>query len=305
MVEFIDSTDSIDRYIFVDRLDLIDLLTVPNVKSISTKPPFYDKLYIKQAPPSHSRPVFVIDVGMIPAFGHWVFESAIYILTYLRIKAIYSNLKLMVGTYKPYKKLFCKYLNVKDEDILYAIPQGSTCIIPPPLSLTSKSVSDLHRSLIKNMLIPHSVTSTEFLIFPRNRENNYDGNNTHVPYSELISCIERTGIPFRVYDTSTTMNLSSQINLVQQAKVFVIPDGSAFLVNGMFSSCTIYVVGRLCSLEQAKIFPQIKYILDLILERNKVYWFSNQTDFIQFIQTGEYKEPIFIDRPNRSLERWW
>jgi capsular polysaccharide biosynthesis protein len=211
----------------------------------------------------------------------------------------------MVGRYKPYKELFCKYLNVKDEDILYEVPEGSTCIIPPPLSLTCKGINELHRRLIKNILIPHNKIGTEFLIFPRNRYNNYEGNNTKLSYSELISFIDRTGIPYSVYDTSTTKELSSQINLVQQAKVLVIPDGSAFLVNGMFSSCTIYVVGRLCSLEQAKIFPQINYILDLILERNKVYWFSRQSDFIKFIQTGEYKEPTFIDRPNRTLECWW
>jgi hypothetical protein len=194
---------------------------------------------------------------------------------------------------------------VKDEDILYEVPEGSTCIIPPPLSLTCKGINELHRRLIKNILIPHNKIGTEFLIFPRNRYNNYEGNNTKLSYSELISFIDRTGIPYFVYDTSTTKELSSQINLVQQAKVLVIPDGSAFLVNGLFASnSTIYVVGRLCSEEQSMLYPQIQYILNIIKRRNSVYWFKTCSEFIEFLKTGIYVQPIFKLR-NATLESWY
>jgi len=246
----------------------------------------------------------VIDVGMIPAFGHWVFESAIYIPIYLRLKRIYTDMKLMVGEYKSYKPLFAEYYGVEDNDILYSIPPGSLCTIPSPLSLTSKNVCERHRRLLDRLVIPITIEKYEYTLFPRQTEN-YPGNNTSISYDPIIEYIDRVGIKYSVYYTSTVSNLSKQISKIKHSRVIIIPDGSAFLVNGLFASNSIiYVVGRLCSEEQSMLYPQIKYILHIIQTRNSVYWFETCSDFIEFLKTGIYVQPIFKIR-NRTLESWY
>lgn len=296
-------TDSIHPHTYVDTIDSVKLFTVPNVSTIRTKPPLYDKLYITKCP-LHRPPLFVIDIGMIPAFGHWVFESVIYVPIFLRLKRIYPDMKLMVGEYKSYKPLFAKYYGVHVDDILYSIPPGSLCTIPSPMSLTRKDVCERHRRLIQRMIIPITTEKYEYTLFPRQTEN-YPANNTTVCYDPIIKYIDRVGIIYSVYHTSTVTDLCQQISKVQHSRVIIIPDGSAFLVNGLFASnSTIYVVGRLCSEEQSMLYPQIKYILDLVRRRNKVYWFQSCAEFIEFLKSGVYVQPVF-KMHNRSLESWY
>jgi len=296
-------TDSIHPHTYVDSIDSVKLFTVPNVSTVTTKPPLYDTLYITKCS-LHRPPLFVIDVGMIPAFGHWVFESVIYIPIFLRLKRIYRDMKLMVGEYKTYKPLFAEYYGVDPDDILYSIPPGSVCTIPSPLSLTSKEVCERHRRLFDRMVIPMTIEKYEYTLFPRQTEN-YPKNNTSISYEPIIEYIDRVGIKYSVYHTSSVTDLTKQISKVQRSRVIIIPDGSAFLVNGLFASnSTIYVVGRLCSEEQSMLYPQIKYILDLIKKRNRVCWFQSCSEFIEFLKTGIYVQPIFKIR-NRTLESWY
>jgi hypothetical protein len=298
-------TDSIHPHTYVDTIESVKLFTVPNVSTITTKPPLYNKLYITKCP-LHRPPLFVIDVGMIPAFGHWVFESAIYIPIYLRLKRIYPDMKLMVGEHKTYKSIFARYYGVHSDDILYSIPPGSLCTIPSPItSLTHGHICERHRRLIQGIsVLNDSKHKYEYTLFPRQTEN-YPGNNTSISYVPIIDYIDRVGITYSVYNTSTVMDFSEQLSKIQSSRVIIIPDGSSFLVNGFYASnSTMYVVGRLCSEEQSMLFPQIEYIKNLILSRNKVYWFKSCTEFIEFLKTGIYVEPTFKYR-NRSLESWW
>ena len=253
--------------------------------------------------------VFVIDQGILPAFGHWVFESVIHIPEYLRLKVKTPTMKIMVGTYKPYKPLYTNYFHIDLTDILYEVPEGSSCIYPSKkLLLDSPHVSELHRELIQGIL-PESQSQneiqTEYSIFPRQKTHNYKGNDIPISYKAIIDYIDRVGIPYTIYHTSTVKDLSSQIDQVRRSKVLIIPDGSAFIVNGLFASnVTIYVVGRICTEEQAMIYPQISYLLDIIKKKNRVYWFKKDTEFIEFLRTGIYKAPHFKKPEGKTLERW-
>ena len=118
--------------------------------------------------------------------------------------------------------------------------------------------------------------------------------------------MERTGIPYSIYNTTGVSELSDQIEKIQHSRVIIIPDGSAFLVNGMYATNSIiYVVGRLCSKEQAMIYPQIAHILQMIESKNIVYFFETDADCIEYLLTGMYTEPSAILKETMTLERWW
>lgn len=48
----------------------------------------------------------IIDTKDYDAFGHWVFESAIYIPFYIKLKEIYPNIKIHLKSKKKFKDIF-------------------------------------------------------------------------------------------------------------------------------------------------------------------------------------------------------
>ena len=293
----------------IDKIDSIKIFTVKNVATVQTKPPLHNRIYITKTSDSLESHIFIIDTGFLPAFGHWVQESVIYIPTYKRLKEKYPSLKLMVGQFKPYKELYTRYYGIDTTDILYEIPPGSTWSIPSPICcLSRKDICYEHRALLDGLVpqLPPCIKDG-FTFFPRQETYNYEGNNHKViAFDSIIHFMERTGIPYSIYNTTGVSELSDQIEKIQHSRVIIIPDGSAFLVNVMYATNSIiYVVGRLCSKEQAMIYPQIAHILQMIESKNIVYFFETDADCIEYLLTGMYTEPSAILKETMTLERWW
>jgi len=75
-----------------------------------------------------------IDTLYNDAFGHWVYESGIYLPLFLKIKQKYPSLKLYLNNYKNYKKIFCNYFDINDDDVVYDLHNSNICIVPLPIS---------------------------------------------------------------------------------------------------------------------------------------------------------------------------
>ena len=61
----------------------------------------------------------IIDTTIDDAFGHWVFESAIYLQLFIELKKTYPNIKIHLKRPKKYKKIFIEYFNINTNDIVY------------------------------------------------------------------------------------------------------------------------------------------------------------------------------------------
>jgi len=290
---------------------------VPNVLTYGTIAPEYDRIFIEQTDSQSTSDIFIIYTGMIPALGHWIYESFIYIFMYICMKESNTSLKLFVGPYTNYKCIFCKHIGINTNDILYEYPSsGANCFFPyPSLSLTQRSVNETHRSYIRALFMYFSslhmpkVCTYTYTILPRQINFNYEFNNKKIPYNTIIPYIKKRGNLFTVLNTDELYDLSYQLNIIQSSKNIIVPDGSAFLLNGMFSrNSTLYVVGRLCTVEQGMLFPQIQYIYDQIIEtnKNKVYFFEDEDVFLQYLTSGVYVPPTFLPPdPKRTIERWF
>lgn len=82
----------------------------------------------------HTYTYLNIDTMFHDVFSHWVFESAIYLPLFLKLKKKYPDLKLYSKGYKMYKKLFYDYFDICETDIVYQLESSNRCLFPKPIS---------------------------------------------------------------------------------------------------------------------------------------------------------------------------
>ena len=94
---------------------------------------------------------FLFETCFDAAFGHWIFESAVFLVDFKNIKEKFNNIKILVkkNPKRSYKKLFFDCFDIKEDDILYIdnknvngmslcyenIPINNVCIICPNISV--------------------------------------------------------------------------------------------------------------------------------------------------------------------------
>lgn len=230
---------------------------------------------------------FVIDTLHHDAFAHWVFESAVYLPLYNRLKSLYPNIKLHLQCRKQYKQLFCKYFGISEENIVYEfdIHAPSICYFPSPI--TSLNNCELDPCYVKQLDIfwAYFKGSHEdkyvLNIMPRQVKENYKSNDRSVPLLSLIeygrhisNCI--------VTHTDTIEDLCTQMDIVQNSKITVLVDGSALLVNGMFAyNKHIISAGGACTPHQAAHYVKMAHILNKIRNQNtSLSYIAGETDII-------------------------
>ena len=153
---------------------------------------------------------FVIDLTYHDAFAHWVYESAIYLPIFYKIKEKYSNVKLLLKGHKEYKMLFVKFFNISENDVKYdsEIKTANVCLFPSPISaLNDKSVlTDNYMNIVSNFvnIFLNSFYSNDFcydyIILPRQTKENYNNNNRTYDMDSVFKSIENTTTNYFVLD---------------------------------------------------------------------------------------------------------
>lgn len=205
-----------------------------------------------------------IDSQYHDAFGHWVFESAIFLPG---IRA--QGKKVALSAKKQYKLLFCKHLGFNEEDIEYTNePRTSTITLmnnPVPLEYP-----DLLRSFFTHFS-SSVVPDVDFVLLPRQTKENYLHNDRSCRLTPYLDVFRNSGMSYRIVNTDEITDLQTQINLVNSGRTVIVTDGSPANVNGMFcSGKTIYIV-RDGSLEaQVQRFPMLQLLHGEISKKNTI-----------------------------------
>lgn len=204
------------------------------------------------------------------AFGHWVYESAIFLPLYKKIKEQFHDKKIKILVKKnparKYKKLFFDALDITEEDIYYIdnkiinsdnvcydiIPINNYCITSVNYCLTNKTYSNDDMNKYKSLLLnfkTHVLSNINFdsnkkiqnLFLPRNKVENYVPNDRKINYVKIYKILETK--QYIEYDTAETNKLCDQIQLVLSSENIYLDYGSSFYVNGFFcKNSTIYVI---------------------------------------------------------------
>ena len=203
------------------------------------------------------------------AFGHWVWESAIFLPSFIEFKRSNPRLHLVLRSKKAFKQLFTDFFGIQEEDLLYirhvetgdsqvkdSLPSSNNwCVFPPTISLNSINDEALHswEPYFNNMIrelrgrrgTPCPSCHHEripYLFLPRQSKENYATNERQINYTDIHDAIHNAG--GEIMNTDDVSDLTTQIRKIQAADVIILDDGSSLMFNGLVAeNKTIYALG--------------------------------------------------------------
>jgi len=237
---------------------------------------------------------FIIDTFFNEAFGHWVFESAVYLDLFLLLKQRYPSIKLHFKTQRAYKSLFCSLFGIKNDDIVYNLEKKNRAIFPSPIQLMNSKiiVQDYIQQLEVFFLRIKGFKSVskeiKTLIVPRQSKENYKPNDRKYNMDPIIDIYNTSASSYEVLHTDTITDLKEQIRKISSANTIIITDGSPFLVNGMFSENSHILVIDTHTKKHQMFQPNTKQILENIkLINNTTFeYFNTVTDVVQHLNSA-------------------
>lgn len=238
---------------------------------------------------SDAQYYLVIDLLYHDAFAHWVYESAIYLPLFNKLKMQYKNLKLLLKAKKTYKTLFTSYFNIVESDIVYdhEITKNNISFFPSPISsLNTNSYLDIYKPILINFIqyfkFETIAPAYDYVILPRQKKENYVNNDRSYNLDNVYKHIVRNAYKYYILNTDTLTELTEQIRLLNQSHKIILTDGSAFLVNNMLcNNKQLFVITENLTLSQRKAFNKIELIITHIANvNNNNIIYINQHDAI-------------------------
>lgn len=227
-----------------------------------------------------------------PAFAHWVFESAIFLPYFTKLKEQYPNIKVHFSIKRDFKILFCKLFNIEENEIAYTISFPNKFIFPKPLgSLNKKTIDPIHRSLIYDFFIifkkyiPTTNTIYSDIVLPRQKKENLVSNDSSQELLYTINKFKEKKINFLILHTDYIIDIQDQIKILSQCNNITLVDGSALLVNMLFvKSKVFHVAVRHMTQGQAENYPQMAYIFECskLLNNNIVNYYPSERVHCEF-----------------------
>lgn len=248
-------------------LDSYKLFTVEQVLKYSHEN--FNSWNIEVSTGTNENYYFIIDTQYDEAFGHWIFESAIYLPIFKELQKLYPTIKLVLKTKKTFKTLFCNFFGIEP---VYNIELNNLCIFPTPLSSQNdKDITDDYKQYVykfRSFFQKESEIQYEHIVMPRQTKENFVWNDRQYNFQPLIKQLNN---PY-ILNTDEITELNQQINTVQSGKNIYLSEGAPFLVNGLFcKNKNIFIVyPTSVYIEQEHKYIKIKFVFDLHRENNVV-----------------------------------
>jgi hypothetical protein len=195
---------------------------------------------------------------------------------------------------RKYKKLFFNLFDIKDKNIYYMdnidtytsnisyknIPKNNICIICRNYCMNQNNITEQciekYTYLLDNfydiIMKDNGNISKEIehLFLPRSKIENY-GPNDYRQYDYYKFCNILKDKEYVEYDTINTNDFKEQIKLLQKSKNIYTNFGSAFSVNGFFSSnSNIYIINKIEN--HIKEFIMNRIIISIIEKKNNIIY---------------------------------
>lgn len=276
-----------------EMIDIYKIYRVQNVTSYSLCGHTYNRWNIETEKESieAGHMYFIIDTFYHEAFSHWVFESGVYLELFNKLRKLHP-IKLVLKARRTYKLLFCKLFNINEEDIVYEIQRGNTCIFPSPISaMNDKSLSTQYTEQLTrfykyfSQMASLAIKTNTIVLMPRQRKENYHGNTREYIMDNLITYVSSKKDSVVLY-TDTITDLQEQIQSVASAKSLILSDESAFLVNGMFAyNAHLLVLGKV-TVWQASEYPKLYKIRELsgTINNNTYVQYDTEMEILRIIR---------------------
>jgi hypothetical protein len=270
-----------------------------NVKDVFTDIHTGNKSYTFYDEPINENKLsifFLFEVPFHEAFGHWVFESAVF-LPFVQDFISYDNFFILVNknNERKYKKSFFKFFNISDKNIHFIDNTETHTNDVSYRNIPNNNISIVCRNFILNQvqhslnnnLIAHftflvinfyeiirkdinCVKQIENLFLPRSKTENYLPNDRKIIYDSLYALL--TDKEYVCYDTQETDNFIEQVIILQKSKNIYTYWGSSYFVNGFFSKdSNIYIAMNNTNYSCDNSFLLCKIIKNIIEKNNNIF----------------------------------
>lgn len=240
---------------------------------------------------------FLFETCSDASIGHWVFESAIFLIDFKNIKEqmIDCNIKILVkkNPSRKYKKLFIDLFDIESDDILYIdnqnihgmslcyenIPINNCCITCPNISFVTKNAVNSEKIIeFKNFILNKYsfdyIKKNENIFFRRCNEENYIPNDRKINYNEVYKLLKNK--KYIEYNAMNTIFLKDQLYLLSISKNVFLDYGSSLWVNGLFCKNSNIYVSSSYNGENKSLYDYISgiFMLNLIKENNNIIFLN-------------------------------
>jgi hypothetical protein len=239
----------------------------------------------------------IIDTLHNDAFGHWVYESAIYLLLFIQLRRLYPKIKLHLQCHKEYKRMFYEHFGIDKTDVSLELKPNNICIFPLPITAHNKNTIcqdyiaqvDAFCSYIWSSVPTNVNKNISILLMPRQTKENYVGNDRAYNIEDIYSNLDK--VPNTVVlNTDNIKTLQDQIELVNSSKNIILHGGAAYFFNGMISNnANLVVLDATHHLGQLKQYIKLKYSDYIVQRRNTINNISNSDSF-RYEHIKEYLE---------------
>jgi hypothetical protein len=192
---------------------------------------------------------YYIDGIYDEAFGHWIFESGIYLHIFSRLKEKYPSIKILSFKSKDYKNITYNAYNISAESIVNKIENYKNKVIFIKCSsLADHNDCELYLSHIRrwhkylNLQIQIEEKDIDILYLPRSDNNNYRNISDLSKIQGQLIPILNTIPGVNIYYTDTTKNIIEQIKVIKRSKLIILNEGSNHNVNGFFAENSHIIV---------------------------------------------------------------
>lgn len=283
----------------VHTLSIYKYKIVDNVKDYSYVD--YDKWLINTRDnhnkEEHVNHYLIIDTLHNDAFGHWVYESAIYLLLFIELRRLYPQIKLHLHCHKEYKRLFYEHFGIDKTEVTIELNPNNRCIFPLPITAHNKDTIcqdyitqvDAFCRHIQSSVSKIANKNISILLMPRQTKENYIGNDRSYNIEHISDKLAKEQNSM-ILNTDNIHTLQDQIELVNSSKNIILHGGAAYFFNGMISNnANLVVLDATHHIDQLKQYVKLKYSDYIVQMRNTVHNISNSDSF-RYDDIKEYLE---------------
>ena len=222
---------------------------------------------------------FIFDCPGNDAFGHWIYESFIFVPMFLELIKIYPEIKILTTNIKKYCKNFFKLWGINNEIINTIENPVNICFFPPVLSLNDNNIDqslfikyiDMFVYKINDILEPYNCPSRELLFLPRNNIDNYISNDRIIEKQSLMesNVILLGGTSLNTYQIN---DILLQFLIIKNSNKIELDFGSSFLVNCIFlkNKQIIIYSGFEIQNQQVNNYISMKILYNIISNNNQI-----------------------------------
>jgi len=229
---------------------------------------------------------YIFDAPGGDAFGHWIFESFIFVEYFLEIKKLYPHIKIVTSNKKRYVYNFFKMLNINN-DIVYSINNSNICFFSPLISLNDTNIDTLffehHIINFVDKICSYINTDTIYktIFLPRNTKDNFIPNDRIIYGSDNIEehIIQIGGTSLNTYELN---NIQLQLNIINSFTNIILDWGSSLLVNGIFLQNKNIIILDNYGLSYQLRFPAISTIYKFISKKNNLHLIPHTNNTINY-----------------------